>query len=132
VNQGHHTAVQHPDEDRRRQCAFAKKTGETWLSSAQPNLSRPRDPSSVTRRYSRLVTKLSIPTQLKDRRHYSATELLTVGVDLRTRRRSPGPRRRHDGASPLRGVGWLRPQGRGYDDRCSNAYAGMAQLAFGT
>src|SRR3981189_249126 len=59
-------------------------TGKTWLFSAQPDLSKPRDPSSLTRRYGRLVTKLGIQTQLKELRHYSATELLTAGVDLRT------------------------------------------------
>ena len=49
-----------------------------------PDLSRPRDPASLTRRYARLVAKLGIDTQLKELRHYSATELLTAGVDLRT------------------------------------------------
>src|SRR5918998_150398 len=58
--------------------------GDTWLFSAQSDLSKPRDPSSVTRRYSRLVSKLGIDTQLKQLRHYSATELLAAGVDLRT------------------------------------------------
>jgi integrase len=56
----------------------------TWLFSAQQDLSKPRDPSAVTRRYSRLASKLGIDTQLKQLRHYSATELLTAGVDLRT------------------------------------------------
>ncbi|MGH3707673.1 MAG: site-specific integrase [Pseudonocardiaceae bacterium] len=59
-------------------------TDGTWLFSAQPDLSNPRDPSSVTRRYSRLARRLGIDTQLKQLRHYSATELLTAGVDLRT------------------------------------------------
>jgi integrase len=57
---------------------------DTWLFSAKPDLSKPRDPSSVTRRYSRLAAKLGIDTKLKELRHYSATELLTAGVDLRT------------------------------------------------
>jgi integrase len=56
----------------------------TWLFSAQPDMSRPRDPASLTRRYGKLVAKLGIETQLKELRHYSATELLTAGVDLRT------------------------------------------------
>jgi integrase len=47
-------------------------------------MSRPRDPASLTRRYGRLVAKLGIDTKLKELRHYSATELLTAGVDLRT------------------------------------------------
>ncbi|HVM15921.1 MAG TPA: tyrosine-type recombinase/integrase [Egibacteraceae bacterium] len=59
-------------------------TDRTWLFSAVPDLSRPRDPASQTRRYGRLVAKLGIKTQLKELRHYSATELLTAGVDLRT------------------------------------------------
>jgi integrase len=59
-------------------------TDDTWLFSAQPDLTKPRDPSAVTRRYSRLAGKLGIDTQLKQLRHYSATELLTAGVDLRT------------------------------------------------
>ncbi|MFC3483579.1 tyrosine-type recombinase/integrase [Amycolatopsis roodepoortensis] len=58
--------------------------GETWIFSAQPDFSKPRDPSSLTRRYGRLVGKLGVKTQLKELRHYSATQLLTAGVDLRT------------------------------------------------
>jgi integrase len=56
----------------------------TWLFSAEPDMSRPRDPASLTRRYGRLVAKLRVETTLKELRHYSATELLTAGVDLRT------------------------------------------------
>lgn len=59
-------------------------TGKTWLFSAKPDMSMPRDPSSLTRRYSRLVQSLEITTSLKELRHYSATELLTAGVDIRT------------------------------------------------
>ncbi|MEU9688132.1 tyrosine-type recombinase/integrase [Amycolatopsis japonica] len=59
-------------------------SGETWVFSAQPDFSKPRDPSSLTRRYGRLVGKLGVKTQLKELRHYSATQLLTAGVDLRT------------------------------------------------
>lgn len=59
-------------------------TGETWLFSAKTDFSRPRDPASLTRRYGRLVANLGVKTTLKELRHYSATELLTAGVDLRT------------------------------------------------
>ena len=58
--------------------------GRTWVFSAKPDLSQARDPASLTRRYGRLVAKLGIDTVLKELRHYSATELLTAGVDLRT------------------------------------------------
>jgi len=59
-------------------------TGRTWVFSAAPDMSRPRDPSALTRKYGRLVAKLGIDTTLKQLRDYSATELLTAGVDLRT------------------------------------------------
>ncbi|MEJ3652052.1 tyrosine-type recombinase/integrase [Actinomycetes bacterium KLBMP 9759] len=59
-------------------------TDRTWVFSAKPDYSLPRDPASLTRRYGRLVAKLGIDTVLKELRHYSATELLTAGVDLRT------------------------------------------------
>jgi integrase len=58
--------------------------GQTWLFSARSDLSRPREPASLTRRYGTLVDKLGVDTTLKELRHYSATELLTSGVDLRT------------------------------------------------
>ena len=38
----------------------------------------------MTHRYSRMVAKLGIRTHLHAIRHYSATELLPSGVDLRT------------------------------------------------
>jgi integrase len=76
---------QHKAEATRRlELLGLELTGKTWLFSAKPDLSAPRDPSSLTRRYSRLVAKLGIETQLKELRHYSATELLTAGVDVRT------------------------------------------------
>jgi len=59
-------------------------TDRTWVFSAKTDHSQPRDPASLTRRYGRLVAKLGIDTVLKELRHYSATELLTAGVDLRT------------------------------------------------
>lgn len=59
-------------------------TDRTWVFSAKPDMSSPRDPASLTRRYGRLVAKLGVDTVLKELRHYSATELLTAGVDLRT------------------------------------------------
>ena len=38
----------------------------------------------MTRRYKRLADKLGIDSHLHALRHYSATELLTAGVDLHT------------------------------------------------
>lgn len=68
----------------RLQPVGVRLTGRTWLFSAQADMSRPRDPASLTRRYGKLVARLGIETSLKELRHYSATELLTAGVDLRT------------------------------------------------
>lgn len=41
-------------------------------------------PSSVTQRYSRQVRRMGIDTHLHSLRHYSATELIAAGVDVRT------------------------------------------------
>lgn len=77
-------------ESRRKACADLLALGGAELRpdhlvfSASPDLLKPRDPSSMTRRYKRLATKLGIESHLHELRHYSATELLTGGVDLRT------------------------------------------------
>lgn len=44
----------------------------------------PYSPNAVTQRYKDMATRLGIETHLHALRHYSATELLTAGVDLRT------------------------------------------------
>jgi site-specific recombinase XerD len=44
----------------------------------------PADPSAVSRRYGRMCAALEIDSHLHALRHYTATELLTSGVDLRT------------------------------------------------
>jgi len=63
-------------------------------------------PDSVSQRYARLVRRLGIATTIHKLRHYSATELISAGVDVRTRRRSAGPRRWwYDDAQGLCGVG---------------------------
>ncbi len=41
-------------------------------------------PDSVTQRYARLVKRLGIETTVHKLRHYSATELILAGVDIRT------------------------------------------------
>jgi integrase len=55
-----------------------------FVFSYQPDHSRPCSPSGVTHRYARMVGKLGIRTHLHAIRHYSATELLASGIDLRT------------------------------------------------
>ena len=44
----------------------------------------PCSPHSVSSRYRNLARRLGIDTHIHALRHYSATELLTAGVDLRT------------------------------------------------
>ncbi|MEQ7125310.1 tyrosine-type recombinase/integrase [Actinopolymorpha sp. B11F2] len=41
-------------------------------------------PDSVSQRYGKLVARLDIDTHLHNLRHYSATELIAAGVDVRT------------------------------------------------
>jgi integrase len=59
-------------------------TDETYLFSYDPANARPCDPSGVTHRYSRMCAGIGIDSHLHALRHYSATELLMAGVDLRT------------------------------------------------
>jgi DNA-binding transcriptional regulator YhcF (GntR family) len=76
--------------DFRRSCdTLANAAGlslveDAYMFAASIDGSVPLKPRTVTQRYKRLVTKLGIPTSIKMLRHYSATELLTGGVDLRT------------------------------------------------
>lgn len=44
----------------------------------------PLKPAYVTQRYDRLAARLGIETTLHELRHYSATELIRAGVDIRT------------------------------------------------
>lgn len=57
---------------------------DAFLFSARPTHDRPYSPSRVTHRYSDMCEALGINSHLHELRHYSATELLTAGVDLRT------------------------------------------------
>jgi integrase len=55
-----------------------------FVFSYSPDSRRPCDPSAITHRYARMTNKLGLRTHLHALRHYSATELLAAGVDLRT------------------------------------------------
>jgi integrase len=74
---------------RRHRETTAKAAGlplveDAYMFAASIDGSVPLKPRTVTQRYKRLVTQLGINTSIKMLRHYSATELLTGGVDLRT------------------------------------------------
>jgi len=57
---------------------------DAYLFSYEADNSRPCDPDGITHRYARMTANLGIKTHLHALRHYSATELLAAGVDLRT------------------------------------------------
>jgi hypothetical protein len=58
---------------------------DAFLFSQAPDNSTPLKPRAVTQRYRRMATRLKLrSTRLHALRHYSATELLAAGVDLRT------------------------------------------------
>ena len=69
--------------------ARAVALGETlnpdaFVFSAEPYGQLPLNPDTVTQRYRRMATRLGINTTLKNLRHYTATELISGGVDVRT------------------------------------------------
>jgi integrase/DNA-binding transcriptional regulator YhcF (GntR family) len=55
-----------------------------FVFSLSPDGMREMKPDSVTQRYGRLSARLGIDTSLHALRHYSATELIAAGVDIRT------------------------------------------------
>jgi integrase len=57
---------------------------DAFLFSAAPDSSVPLLPGSVSQKYSRQARAIGVDSQLHELRHYSATELLAAGVDLRT------------------------------------------------
>jgi integrase/DNA-binding FadR family transcriptional regulator len=57
---------------------------DAFVFSLDPDGSRPRRPDSVTQRYGRMCRRLGIASSIHKLRHYSATELIAAGVDIRT------------------------------------------------
>jgi integrase len=55
-----------------------------FVFSPDPAGSRPWNPDTMTHKYERHASAVGISSSLKELRHYSATQLLTNGVDLRT------------------------------------------------
>lgn len=76
-------------EHRERCRARAEELGvelaeDAFVFSGAPDGSTYPTPDAVTQRYNRLVERLGIDTSLHKLRHYSATELVAAGVDVRT------------------------------------------------
>jgi integrase len=57
---------------------------DAFLFSYEAAFDRPYNPDWVTHRYTKMCAELGISSHLHALRHYSATELLSAGVDLRT------------------------------------------------
>jgi integrase len=57
---------------------------DAYIFSYAADNSRPCSPDGLTHRYSRMTASLGLDTHIHELRHYSATELLAAGVDLRT------------------------------------------------
>jgi len=69
--------------------ARAKQLGvelaeDAFVFSGAPDGSTHMTPGALTQRYNRLADRLGIDTNLHKLRHYSATELVAAGVDVRT------------------------------------------------
>lgn len=57
---------------------------DAHVFSPEPDHSRGFRPDSVTQRYGRLAVRLGLESHIHALRHYSATELIAAGVDVRT------------------------------------------------
>jgi integrase len=61
-----------------------KPRTDAFVFSYDPTCSRPYDPDRVTHRYHDMCAELGIDSHLHALRHYSATSLISAGVDPRT------------------------------------------------
>ncbi|MFL6125075.1 tyrosine-type recombinase/integrase [Actinophytocola sp.] len=75
----YHQARQH-----RAALVGATLTPDSFVFSPRADAATWRPPAALGRQYGLLVAELGIRTTLHKLRHYSATELITAGVDLRT------------------------------------------------
>jgi integrase len=57
---------------------------DSFVFSLMPDHSTHLVPSSVTQRFRKLAARLGLDTHIHQLRHYSATELISAGVDIRT------------------------------------------------
>ena len=100
-------------DDRERVLARVEALGGEMSEQAfvfpgvrRPDCGEPYSPHAVSSRYREMAERLGIDTHLHSLRHYSTTELLTAGVDLRPGRRAPRSWwRRSDDAQGVRRLG---------------------------
>jgi integrase len=72
-----------------RRCAEARDLGvgvpeDAFAFSPDPAGRTPWNPDTMTHRYRRYARRVGITSSLKELRHYSATQLLAAGTDLKT------------------------------------------------
>ncbi len=66
------------------EAAGVEMPAESFVFSPDPAGVKPWNPDTMSHRHKRLADALGITTPLKNLRHFSATQLLASGVDLRT------------------------------------------------
>jgi integrase len=77
--------AEHQARARERAAALGELlNSDAFVFSAAPDSRLPLNPDTATQRYRRMATRLGINTTLKNLRHYTATELISGGVDVRT------------------------------------------------
>ncbi len=74
----------HQTRQHRAATVSASLTPDSFIFSPRPDATTWRAPDSLTRQYRHLVARLGIRTTLHKLRHYSATELIAAGADIRT------------------------------------------------
>ena len=82
------TAAMLRDHRTRREATLAavglELRADGYVFSPHPDGTTPLLPDTASHRYQRMAKHLQISTTLKNLRHYSATELISAGVDVRT------------------------------------------------
>ena len=63
---------------------YADGPRDAYVFSPDPAGAVPWNPDTMTHRYWKYADRVGITSSLKETRHYSATQLLTAGVDLKT------------------------------------------------
>ena len=84
---GETVAILREQVDRRRAVAAGlgmELRSHAYLYSPDPDGMRPLNPDTATQRFERMAARLGIDATLHSLRHYTATELILAGVDVRT------------------------------------------------
>jgi integrase len=77
--------IEHKTRCEERAAALGTElASDAYVFSLDPLGETPLIPDTVTQRYARLAARLGIKSHLHALRHYSATELIAAGVDVRT------------------------------------------------